>query len=426
MLGQLLEAGHTITSEASDADCVVVNTCGFIRPAADESIDAILEMVQWKKEAPGRRLVVAGCLPQRYGQDLVKALPEVDVFLGTGAFHRIQDAVENSTFETDALFPPPATGPVYGKDLPRLQTTPPHTAYLKIAEGCSGRCTYCIIPNLRGPQRSRPMEDVLFEAQDLVTAGAKELVLVAQNTTAYGHDLGRGYHLEDLLENLTGSPELAWIRVLYGHPDFITDRLIQTMADREKICSYFDIPIQHISEPVLKKMGRSSDSARLLRLFEQIRRVPNTALRTTLMVGFPGETGQDFERLLDLVETVRFDHMGAFVYSGDKDLPSDGLKDHVAENVKEERFERLMTRQAAISRENNQRFVGKTLQVLVEGPYPDSKNRDGGGVLTGRTAFQAPDIDGRVFLEGGSAIIGSFVEARVTEADEYDLTGDIL
>jgi len=422
MLGHLLEKGHTIVSDASEADCVVVNTCGFTRPATDESIDAILEMASWKTQAHGRRLIVVGCLPERYRTDLVKSLPEVDVFLGTGAFHHIVNAVEASALENPVLLPPPVTRPICGKNLHRLQTTPPHSAYLKIAEGCSGHCTYCIIPKLRGPQRSRPPEEIVGEARALAQGGTKELILVAQNTTAYGQDLHRGYGLEHLLAELARIPQLAWIRILYGHPDYITDGLMKTIADHDSLCSYFDVPVQHISEPVLKRMGRRFESSKIFELFDRVRSsVPGAVLRTTLMVGFPGETEEDFELLLDCVQRVRFDHMGAFRYSDEKDLPANRLQGHVAEAVKEARFDRLMAKQAAIARINNEKYVGQVLEVLVDGPVESKKE-----AMVGRAVFQAPGIDGVVYITGGTAKPGSFAKVRIKEAGQYDLTGDIV
>ncbi len=421
MLGQLLEAGHTITSNESEADCVVVNTCSFTRPAADESIDTILEMTRWKGETEGRRLIVGGCLPQRYGASLARALPEVDVFLGTGAFDRIIDAARGSLNGTCVLLPRPDSG-LACTGGPRLLTTPPHTAYLKIAEGCSGRCTYCIIPKLRGPHRSRPMEEVLYEATTLADAGVKELTLVAQNTTAYGQDLRGGYGLEHLLAKLAEISELAWVRVLYGHPDYITDPLIETIVAHDSLCPYFDIPIQHISGSILKGMGRSHNDEGIVDLLDRIRRkVPGAVLRTTLMVGFPGETERDFEDLLDFVKKVRFDHMGAFMYSGENDLPSNRLKGHIARRVKRERFDRLMKLQAVISKQVNQRYVGATLDVLVDGTVEGLH-----GVITGRAAFQAPEVDGVIHINQGVVGQGAFVKVKITEAEEYDLVGDMV
>ena len=419
MLGRLLEAGHTITSDASEADCVVVNTCSFIQPAVDESIDTILEMGRWRQQAPERRLIVVGCLPQRFGNELANELPEVDCFLGTGAFDSIIEAAQGPPRGRRVLLPPPEKAPVSNKSVPRLRTTPPHTAYLKIAEGCSDKCTYCIIPRLRGPHRSRPMEEVLSEARGLAESGVKELILVAQNTTAYGKDLGRGYDLEHLLAELAAISQLKWIRTLYGHPDYVTDGLMETIAAHHRLCSYFDIPTQHISESILKKMGRTNKAEHILRLFGRIReQAPDAVLRTTLMVGFPGETEDDFQSLLDFIEEVRFDHLGAFIYSGAKDLPSNALQGHVAEEVKRERFHRLMTRQAELSAANTQKYVGHILQALVESPAEETH-----GGWMGRTCFQAPDIDGVVHIHEGEAKEGMFVKVRITAAQEYDLIG---
>lgn len=422
MLGQLLEAGHTIISDESEADCVVVNTCSFIEPAVNESIDVILEMGKWKGQHNGRRLIVVGCLPQRYGIDLVETLLEVDVFLGTGAFNRIVEAAEGSLNGSRVVLPHPGCRTVRDLSLPRFRTTASHTAYLKIAEGCSGRCTYCIIPKLRGSQRSHTMEQVLSEASFLVESGAKELILVAQNTTSYGEGLGLGYGLEHLLEGLVQISGLAWVRVLYGHPDYVTDSLIEMIASNSRLCSYFDIPIQHICPPILKSMGRSHDSSAMLELFDRIRNTaPDAVLRTTLMVGFPGESDDDFESLLDLVERVRFDHLGAFVYSNEKDLPSFALKDHVPDTVKQDRFDCIMSKQLVVSREKNHKYVGKTLQVLVEG---GAERTD--AFLKGRTYFQAPEIDGVVYINKGVAKPGDFVHVQITEAREYDFIGVIV
>lgn len=422
MLGRLLKAGHTITSRQSEADCVVINTCSFIEPATVESIDAILEMGPWKQQSDRHRLVVVGCLPQRYGMDLVKSMPEVDVFLGTGAFEHIVEAAEGSLNGGRVLLPHPGRTLIEDLSLPRFYTSAPHSAYLKIAEGCSDRCTYCIIPKLRGPQRSRPMAQVLSEANFLAESGVKELMLVAQNTTAYGKDLGLSYGLEQLLDGLDRISGLQWIRVLYGHPDYVTDSLIEAVASHGRVCSYFDIPIQHISQPILKKMGRRDNSSAIYGLFERIRAtIPDAALRTTLMVGFPGETDRDFERLMDLVENVRFDHLGAFLYSDEKDLKSSALKNHVPDTVKRERLDRLMLRQHEISGMNNQKYVGVTLRVLIEGTGegPDSP-------LQGRAFFQAPEIDGRVIINEGTAEPGAFVRVRIIEGYEYDLKGTIV
>ena len=424
MLGQVLEAGHRVCADLSAADCVVVNTCAFVRPAIDESIDTILEMGRWKEHNQGRRLIVTGCLPQRYGQSLAESLPEVDVFLGTGAFDQIERFVGVSGIGEKRVFLPPIEKTSRSaRELPRLQTTAPHTAYLKIAEGCSSHCTYCVIPELRGPQRSRPMKAILSEAEWLVHGGAKELILVAQNTTAYGQDLPQGEdRIHTLLDRLAQIPGLIWIRLLYGHPGFVTEPLVESMVAHPNVCPYLDIPFQHASKRILKRMGRPCDPAYNLALVKRLRdKIPGVALRTTVITGFPGETDADFETLVTFVEEVRFDHMGVFMYSDDTDLPSNKLPGHVDDQVKQTRFDYLMERQARISRENNQQYVGKTVRVLVEEPVPNNRP-----VVAGRMATQAPGIDGMVFIENGTApAAGTFVNVCITEAHDYDLTGYI-
>jgi len=421
MLGRLVEAGWKIVRDEREADCIVVNTCSFIQSAVEESVDTILELARLKEAGNCKRLVVVGCFPQRYKDTLLKEFPEVDLFLGTGAFDRIVEALDGGSNGPRMLLPSPAKVSPREDSASRVCTTPPYTAYLKIADGCSNRCTYCIIPRLRGPYRSRSMSDILDEARRLVTSGVGELILVAQETTAYGIDLHDDINLAVLLEALAQIPGLVWIRFLYGHPDRIDDNLIDTVARHDNICSYFDIPIQHISETVLKKMGRPHNSKKILDLFERIRTsIPEAAIRTTLIVGFPGETEEDFARLVDFVEQVRFDHLGVFAYSDEEDLPAAALKDHVSDAVKEERREALMSHQAAISKRLNQQRVGKRHNVLVEGYSKETEF-----LLQGRASFQAPDIDGVVYICKGTANQGEWADVRITEAFEYDLVGEI-
>ncbi|MBW2107168.1 MAG: 30S ribosomal protein S12 methylthiotransferase RimO [Deltaproteobacteria bacterium] len=427
MLGHLVGAGHTVTPDPGQAHCVLINTCSFTQPATEESIDVIREMAEWKKQDPAdRRLVVAGCLPERYPKELATRLPEVDAFLGTGAFEQVTEVIRDAPSPKRLIATPPEQRPIRGRCVDRARIAPLHSVYLKIAEGCSDHCTYCIIPKLRGPQRSRPLDEVVAEAQVLVETGARELILVAQNTAAYGRDLGEGYGLETLLEHLAtmseAMPELTWIRVLYGHPDYITERLLETVAHHSCICPYFDIPIQHISEPILKRMGRGHDSTAIAVLFERIRtKVPDAALRTTLMVGFPGETEADFERLLEFLDTVRFDHVGAFMYSDAPDLPSSRLADQVSESVKKDRFNRLMARQARISRQNNRKYVGQTLDAMVDAIVSSNPAR-----IAARAAFQAPDIDGVIYAHNATIAPGTLVRVLIREADHYDLAGELV
>ena len=430
MIGRLKRAGWDLTDDPDAAQTIVVNTCSFIESAVEESIDTILELAELKKEGSCKRLIVAGCLPERYREEILGSLPEVDVFLGTGAFDQIVRAVQDPKFTNQCLLPDPDMTVPQKDDSPRdlLQS---HSAYLKIAEGCSKSCTYCIIPRLRGRQKSRPLEDILAEARRLISQGVKELVLVAQDTTAYGRDLPRRANLSRLMQDLAGlvakTPEdvsAPWLRVLYGHPESIEDAFIKTVAANSSICSYFDIPVQHASTSVLKRMGRQYSRDDLLRLFDHIRKlVPDAVLRTTIIVGFPGETDNDFETLLDFAETVRFDHLGVFIYSDSDDLPSHRLAEHVPQSVATDRYHQLMSAQADISALNNQKYIGKVLKVLVEESLDNN-------LYSGRTIFQAPEVDGVSYINTGQSPfqlkIGSIADMRVTDAMEYDLMGESI
>jgi len=437
MLGRIKRAGWTIVEEPQEAEVIVVNTCSFIEDAADESIEMILELAQYKQAGSCRRLVVAGCLPERYRQEIANQMPEVDAFLGTGAYDQIVATVEGSNSSGGCLLPDPDSNPAQDTDSPRALSES-HMAYLKVAEGCSRHCTYCIIPKLRGKKRSRPPQEVIVEAQYLLDAGVKELVLVAQDTTSYGKDLQPPVNLGQLVESLAGLPvnparqpgahvagnaaDHAWIRVLYGHPESIDDDFIKTVASHPNVCSYFDIPIQHVSSPILKKMGRQYTRNNLQRLFDKIRsQVPDAVLRTTLILGFPGETEKDFETLLRFIKNTRFDHLGVFFYSDSGDLPSHALPDHVPAGVAQERYDQLMSCQLDISAQNYQKYIGQTLEVLVEEKVEDR-------LYAGRTTFQAPEVDGMTYIKFGErqpdAKIGSFVRIKVTDAMEYDLIGD--
>jgi ribosomal protein S12 methylthiotransferase len=437
MLGRVKRAGWTIVEEPETAEVIVVNTCSFIEDAADESIEMILELAQYKQAGSCQRLVVAGCLPERYREEIASQMPEVDAFLGTGAYDQILAAVENSKSSVGCLLPDPDRNPAQDKDAPRVLSES-HMAYLKVAEGCSRGCTYCIIPRLRGKKKSRPPQEVIVEAQNLLDAGVKELVLVAQDTTSYGMDLQPTVNLSQLVESLAGLPvnlarqpgarvdgndaDHAWIRVLYGHPESIDDAFIKTVASHPNVCSYFDIPIQHASRPILKKMGRQYTRQDLRRLFDKIRsQVPDAVLRTTLILGFPGETEKNFETLVRFIEDIRFDHLGVFLYSDSGDLPSHALPEHVPAGVAQERYDQLMSCQLDISAQNYQKYIGQTLEVLVEEAVEDR-------LYAGRTTFQAPEVDGMTYIKFGEkqseAKTGSFVRIKVTDAMEYDLIGD--
>ncbi|MFH1075516.1 MAG: 30S ribosomal protein S12 methylthiotransferase RimO [Pseudomonadota bacterium] len=423
MLGRLVSAGWNVVPNQTDADCIVVNTCGFIESAVEEGIDNILELAQEKEKGRCRRLIVAGCLPQRYGEALLQELPEVDLFLGTGAFNEIVPAVEGTLGANKIFLPLPenasSTLPLWKA---RIRSTPGYTAYLKVAEGCSNRCSYCIIPQLRGALRSRPIDEILEEARFLADNGVRELILVAQETTCYGVDLYGKSRLSLLLAELAKIPEFFWIRFLYCHPDRVDEELVERVAMCETLCNYFDIPIQHISEPILKRMGRPSNAKKILGLFRDIRnKIPDAALRTTLMVGFPGETEEDFNKLLNMLEEAQFDHVGVFPYSNENDLPSCRLRKHISEEVKEERRSIVMSMQARISKQKNQKRVGKTYKAVIEG-YSEETDL----LLKARTYFQAPDIDGLTYISQGKADIGQWVDVLITEAHEYDLIGEIL
>ncbi len=419
MAGRLLAAGWTLTRDPSQATVIVVNTCSFVESATDESIDTILELARFKKEGACRRLVVAGCLPERYREEIAEALPEVDQFLGTGAFSRIIEAVTGTLDGGTCLLPDPDRIAMDETGLRERELS--HTAYLKIAEGCSRHCTYCIIPRLRGRQKSRPMAQILAEARQLIAAGAKELNLVSQDTTHYGQDRPDEVGLDTLLARLAEIDRSVWIRFLYGHPESISDRVIETVAAHDNLCPYFDLPIQHAADRILKRMGRNYDKDRLMDLFDRIRtKVPGAVLRTTLIVGFPGETDADFTELLSFVERVRFDHLGVFAYSDADDLSSHRLSGHVSEKLARSRHDRIMERQMAISAENLEKMVGKTLPVLIEAsPEPD--------LYEGRIMTQAPEVDGMVFVnfrpDGPVPKIGDIASVKITQTMEYDLIG---
>jgi len=427
MIGRLKKYGWDLTDDPAEAETIVVNTCSFIEDAAQESIDVILELAEYKKRGSCNRLVVAGCLPERYREEILESLPEVDVFIGTGAFDQIVKAAGEPQFSHQCLLPDPDLISDRVKDSPR-DLISPHLAYLKIAEGCSKTCTYCIIPKLRGRQKSRPPEDIISEARELMAAGVKELVLVAQDTTAYGKDLTTAANLSRLVDDLAviGADNQwgiakPWFRVLYGHPESIEDSFIDTVAFHPNLCPYFDIPIQHVSPGLLKRMGRRYNRDELYRLFDRIRtQVPAAVLRTTIIVGFPGESDKDFDQLLKFTEDVQFDHLGVFIYSDSDDLASHQLSGHIPGAVATDRYHQLMSAQSGISSENNQKYIGKTLKVLVE-EFLDNH------LFAGRTNFQAPEVDGISYISTEQSPfklkIGSFADMRVTDAMEYDLMG---
>jgi len=421
MLGLLANRGFQFASGLDEAEIAIINTCGFVQSAVEESIDTILEVAAHKQKGRLERLFVVGCFVQRYGYDLRKEIPEVDGWLGTGELKRIVDLLEG---DADTLPSFHISKPTYLADhtTPRSQTTPFYTAYLKIAEGCSHGCSYCTIPGLRGPFRSRDLASLILEAKGMVERGVKEINLIAQDTTMYGRDLTKNGGLEDLLENLLQIHDVGWIRALYCHPHRVSDRLLALLDEENAICPYLDLPLQHVNENVLKAMGRHFDRESPWQLIDRIRsRTRHLSLRTTLMVGFPGETDDFFEELYQFVKRSAFDHLGVFIYSREKGTPSARLKDVVEREVAEKRRDAIMGLQADISREKNQRMVGETVEVLNEGVSRETEL-----LLKGRTKTMAPEVDGRVLINKGEGGLGDFVQVLVKEAHTYDLVGEIV
>jgi ribosomal protein S12 methylthiotransferase len=418
MLGRLQERGYELVGDARQADVIVVNTCAFIDRAKQESIDTILEMAREKEAGRARRLVVTGCLTQRYDAELRREIPEIDATLGTGQVEDIVRAVEGEAWVDLAGAPTW----VYDHAAPRVLSTPPWLAYVKISEGCDYTCSFCIIPTLRGRHRSRNIEDVVAEARSLAARGVKEVVLVAQDSTRYGLDHGLRDGLAYLLRRLGRIDGIRWIRVMYAYPATLTDPILEAMASEAKVVKYVDIPLQHASEAVLRRMKRPTGRGNLLGMVERIRaRVPGVAVRTSFIVGFPGETEDDFRELLAFVEAARFDNVGVFTYSDEEGTTSFDLADRVAPAVKERRRRQLMAAQKRIAARRNRRRVGERIEVLVEGSHPESDL-----LLRGRTAAQAPEIDGTVIIADGAAEPGTFVTCEITEAHPYDLVARIV
>ena len=422
MLGVLEKNGLQIVTDPQTADILLVNTCGFIQSAVEEAVETILQLAEYKKQNPVAMLVVVGCLVQRYRLQLQEELPEVDLFVGTDDYDHIHRLIQQAQQQRSSLFSVHQTPQrILDATVPRRLTTPSHRGYLKLTEGCDNRCTYCLIPSLRGPLRSREIADLVREARQLEDMGVKELTLIAQDLTAYGNDKGGTEGLPDLLRRLHSETSIPWIRLLYLYPDKITDVLLDVIADSPRILPYLDIPIQHVATRVLRRMNRQYDRQRLEELFAAIRlNLPDAALRTTLMVGFPGETDDDFEELLAFVQEQRMEHVGVFQYEDEEESAAYHLGQKCSPEIKEERFHRLMQVQADISQQLMRRFVGKKLQVLVEGVSSETDL-----LLEARTWFQAADIDGVVYISRGTANPGDLVEVTITEAHPYDLVGEI-
>ncbi len=420
MIGMLGEKGYTFTDDENEADIVVVNTCCFIGDAKEESINTLLSMAQLKEEGQLKVLVAAGCLAQRYKEEIQTEIPEVDVIIGTTAIDAIVSAVDEALAgQSHNHYEDINAKPVTGKK--RAVTTGGHFAYLKIAEGCNKHCTYCIIPKVRGNFRSVPMESLVEEATKLAESGVKELILVAQETTLYGMDLYGEKSLPKLLHELAQISGIYWIRILYCYPEEITDELIEAIATEPKVCHYLDIPIQHASDNVLKRMGRRTNEEQLRQMVEKLReRIPDICLRTTLISGFPGETAADHEELYRFVNEMEFDRLGVFAYSQEEDTPAAIMENQVAEEVKEERRNELMELQQIIAFEKAQDMVGQVLTVMIEGKVADED------VYVARTYRDAPNVDGYLFLNTTASLMtGDFVKVLVTDSNEYDLIGEM-
>ena len=420
MMGILNRKGYKLVGNMEEADIALVNTCGFIESAKQESIQTILEIAQLKETANLKLLIVTGCLAQRYSDELKEEIPEIDAIVGTGSYQNIDEIVAGLEKENkivslnDIEF-------AFNEELPRYVSTPSYMAYLKISEGCDKHCTYCIIPKLRGKQRSRKIEDIVSEAKDLALRGVKELVVIAQDSTMYGSDLYGKAVLPELLEELAQIEGIKWIRIMYSYPESITEELVQVIKKYDNICNYFDMPIQHASNKILKLMNRHTTKEDILSKVEMIRKnIPDATLRTTIITGFPGETEEDFEELLEFAETVKFDRLGAFAYSREEGTAADKLPNHIDDEVKEQRRDRLMMLQQGISQEVMANKIGKTFEVLIEEQI--EKN-----VYMGRTEGDAEEIDSIVYVKSKKQLNpGEFVKVEINNALEYDLMGDVV
>ena len=438
MLGLLNEAGYRVAQEESEADAIVVNTCCFIHDAKEESVETILEMAEWKKKGRLKALIVTGCMAQRYQDEIQQEIPEVDAVIGTTGYTEIVPILDEILAEAEASQKEAAVEEPKEKSfvnccpsidlLPasladkRVVTTGGYTAYLKIAEGCNKRCTYCIIPYIRGHYRSFPMEDLLEEARKLAEGGVKELILIAQETTVYGMDCYGRQALPELLTKLCEIEGIEWIRILYCYPEEITDELIAVMKKEKKICHYLDIPIQHSEDTILKRMGRRTNRAELVSIVEKLRKeIPDIVLRTTLITGFPGETEEEFKNMVDFVDSMEFDRLGVFPYSAEEGTKAAEMDGQITEEVKESRRDEIMALQQEISADKAARRIDDEMSVLIEGYlYEDD-------IYIGRTYMDAPKVDGNVFVRAEEELIsGDIVPVRITGANEYDLMGDVI
>lgn len=418
MVQSILNDEYGITDDPAKAEVIIINTCGFIESAKQESIDTILEMAQYKNSGSCKLLIASGCMAERYREELMKELPELDAVVGTGDYKDITEVIRKALQGEKVIR--------YGHQelveidrLPRRISTFGASAYLKIAEGCDNRCSYCIIPSLRGRYRSRRFEDIVEEAAELSRNGIKELNVIAQDITRYGKDMYGRYRLSELVKALAAIEGIEWIRLMYSYPDEFNDELIRTMAEEEKVCRYLDIPIQHASDRILRNMRRRSSRDKILELISKLRTsMPDIILRTSLIVGFPGETEEDFRELYDFVARVKFNRLGVFPYSREEDTPAYDMPGQISEGLKQERLEKIMLLQKDISLENNRKLLGKTVKILIEGSSE--------GEYFGRSYMDAPEIDGKVYFKSDKNLLpGDFCRVIITEAYEYDLVGAI-
>ena len=420
MSGLIFQRGYSLVDEEEEATVIIVNTCGFIDAAKEESVNTILDMAELKKTANLKALIVSGCLTQRYKQELMKEMPEIDGIVGTGDFDKIGEIIDQALSGAKPVY---VGNPVfnYEKVLPRRLSTPRYTAYVKIAEGCNNACTFCSIPIMRGKFRSRSMESIVAEVEMLANQGVREISLIAQDSTNYGVDLYDRFMLPTLLNRVSEVSGISWVRLHYAYPGFFTDELIDTIASNPKICKYIDLPLQHSEDHILKRMRRPGRQKDARKLIEKIRsRIPDAALRTSIIVGFPGETEEDFERLCEFVKEIQFDRLGVFTYSLEEDTPAARLPGHLPEEVKEYRANVLMELQREISRKRNERRIGQLMDVLIE--RYDGRN----DVYVGRSQYDAPEIDGEVFVANCRTDIGEIVKVRITHSFEYDLSGEVV
>ncbi len=417
MIGLAKEAGCELTNNPEDAEVIIVNTCGFIESAKEESITTVLEMARYKKEGACTSLIVAGCLAERYGQELLDEIPEIDAVMGTGAYRDIVAVIKRVLNKERFVFLP-IKGEKPDAPAPRVLTTPDYTAYLKIAEGCDNCCTYCIIPALRGPYVSRPIEQLVDEASQLVKNGVRELILVAQDTTRYGEDLYGKNRLVELMRQLATLPELVWIRLLYCYPSHFSDELIEFIATEPKACHYVDLPLQHAHNDVLQRMNRTDRVEDIRLLLNKLRKsMPDICLRTTLIVGFPGETDEEFAALQAFVAEQRFDRAGIFIYSQEEGTVAAAWPDQVPKEIKEERYHQLMAQQAVISEEKNKALEGTIFTVLIENEDETQEQ-----VVVGRSWREAPDIDGVIYVEkANNAAVGTFIQVKAVQGFTYDM-----